>query len=335
MHPIVVFQQFKHPLRCNQAHLQGVKFISQHPDRPVQHGDVQRKSHQNTDGYFFRQYPTSAVPHHQTQGKRRYNVYHRKKNGVSKNSLQVGCGVIAVDLAKFICLAGFSIKYLYDAHAADPFLQKSIHRGNVVAHFFITFSNTILEFDTTPDQQRKYSQYHKGQFPGSQKHHHQYRNDGEQIGQNGDAAFTENGIDRLNIANGTGGALSNRRTVEIAEVQAVYVVKNLHPQVADRRLAQPVGMVQKKVPEHDFQHQQAKDSCCQDEHSLYITDGNVVVHHGLQQLRTHNGQRRQYHREECRQVKSALVRSHHAHHLAKQGVIELLILSHTALSNYF
>ncbi len=89
------------------------------------------------------------------------------------------------------------------------------------------------------DQDREGRQADQRQPPVAHEHEDQDRDNGKQVGNDGDQSICKNIIDGFNIIDGTGSEGTDGRFIELGQVQSKYLSVHFYTQVFHHGLSQP------------------------------------------------------------------------------------------------
>ena len=107
---------------------------------------------------------------------------------------------------------------------------------------------------TRHDKQGNGQHYDEGQFDTGNEHGEEKGDQRQTIGDHGNNAIGNHGIDGFGIINGPGGGLANRCLIEVLWMQPAKMIKDPGAQIADKVLTQMIGTVDEVVASEHTDH---------------------------------------------------------------------------------
>ena len=193
-----------------------------------------------------------------------------------------------VDVGKFVERFLLPVENLVDHHPGDMFLHERVDTGDLNPDIAVCFAGFLAEYKCSPEQERQNAERDQRELPIHRKHEIEDTDDREHIAEDHHDAGREHVVEHFHVVGDSGDESSDRILVVELERQLLEVRKNLHPQIEDGALADPLCKIGIRVLDQTADDEDDQEQRDRDKQTAFVVVGDIGVDGNFGEIRTHS-----------------------------------------------
>ena len=179
-------------------------------------------------------------------------------------------------------------------HPGDVFLHERIDACDLETNLPVGLSRFLPEEEGPVEKERQHAQRDESQRPVHGEHEVQDTDDGEDIAEHHHYAGGEHFVQDFHVVCHPGNQAANRVSVVERQSKPLQVGKDLHPEIEDRSLPDPLRQVGIQVLQEASEHKNAEEQQRGPEKARHVMLRDVLIDRDLGEIgayRLHPGHR--------------------------------------------